>query len=77
LTFKPTHPNSEEALKWMGFEAREAILDALDKAIADPAAQVRAVAYDLNEPEVVSRLERLGDRLQMIIDDSGSHGEPG
>ena len=59
----------------MGFEARHAILEVLDQAIGDEDAQVRVVAYDLNEPDVVSRLEKLGDRLKVIIDDSGSHGE--
>jgi hypothetical protein len=77
LGFKPTNPKATEALQWMGFEAREAILAVLDRAIADPAAQVRAIAYDLNEPEIVSRLEQLGNRLQMIVDNSGSHGKPG
>jgi len=56
LTFKPTHPKTDEALAWMGFEARSAILEVLDQAIADKGAQVRVVAYDLNEPDVVSRL---------------------
>lgn len=55
LTFKPTKPKRAEALKWMGFEAREVILEVLDRAIADPAARVKAVAYDLNEPEIVTR----------------------
>jgi len=32
-------------------------------------------AYDLNEPDVVSRLERLGTRLKVIIDDERPHGE--
>ena len=77
LDFKPTHPKAQEAYEWMGFEARRAILDLLDAAIADATAQVSAVAYDLNEPEVVSRLEKLGPRLKVIIDDSGDHGEPG
>jgi phosphatidylserine/phosphatidylglycerophosphate/cardiolipin synthase-like enzyme len=77
LKFTPTNPKSKEALDWMGFEARHAILDVLDEAIADDAAQVEVVAYDLNEPEVVSRLEKLGGRLRMIIDNSGSHGAPG
>ena len=27
LTFKATHPKTKEALEWMGFEARQAILD--------------------------------------------------
>lgn len=48
----------------------------LDQAVADKKAQVRVVAYDLSEPDVVSRLEKMGSRLKVIIDDSGSHGEP-
>ncbi len=76
LTFVPTHPKRAEALAWMGFEARRSILDLLDAAIADPKAQVRVVAYDLNEPEILTRLERLGPRLAVIIDDSDAHGEP-
>lgn len=75
LTFTPSHPKAQEALAWMGFEARDRLLDILDKAIADPDAQVRVVAYDLNEPEMVSRLERLGNRLRIIIDDDGEHGK--
>jgi phosphatidylserine/phosphatidylglycerophosphate/cardiolipin synthase-like enzyme len=77
LNFIPTHPKAIEALKWMGFEAFNAILEVLDKALADNNAKVRVVAYDLSEPEIVSRLEKLGDRLKIIIDDSQDHGEPG
>ncbi|HEX5608508.1 MAG TPA: phospholipase D-like domain-containing protein [Solirubrobacterales bacterium] len=75
LDFKPTHPDADEALNWMGFEARRAILALLDEAIADKDAQVRVVAYDLNTPEIVTRLEQLGDRLKVIVDDSDAHGE--
>ena len=74
LDFVPTFPQADEALTWMGFEARTAILEVLDQAIADTNAQVRVVAYDLNEPEVVSRLEKLQARLKVIIDDSADHG---
>jgi phosphatidylserine/phosphatidylglycerophosphate/cardiolipin synthase-like enzyme len=78
LRFKPTHANADEALGWMGFEARQAILDVLDEAIADKKAKVLVVAYDLNEPEIVTRLEKLKRRLRVIIDDDPkSHGEPG
>ncbi|MEA2492759.1 MAG: hypothetical protein QOJ29_670 [Thermoleophilaceae bacterium] len=77
LKFTPTHPKKDEALPWMGFEARAAILDVLDQAIDDDQAQVRVVAYDLNEPEVVTRLEKLQGRLKVIVDDSGSHAEAG
>jgi phosphatidylserine/phosphatidylglycerophosphate/cardiolipin synthase-like enzyme len=75
LDFEPTHPEAAEALNWMGFEARRAILGLLDQALADEQAEVRVIAYDLNEPEVVSRLERLGERLKVIVDDSADHGE--
>lgn len=75
LAFVPTHPKAEEALEWMGFEARSAILEVLDKAIKDKTAQVRVVCYDLNDPAIVSRLENLGDRLKIIIDDSDKHGK--
>lgn len=76
LGFTPTHAKHEEALAWMGFEARNAILEVLDQAIADKSAQVRVVAYDLNEPGMVTRLEKLGKRLKVIIDNSAEHGEP-
>jgi len=36
---------------------------------------VRVVAYDLSEPEVVGRLEKLGKKLRIIVDDSKEHGE--
>jgi hypothetical protein len=75
LAFVPTHPKATEALAWMGFEARHAILEVLDEAIADKQATVRVVAYDLSEPDVVSRLEKLGSRLRIIIDDDGAHGK--
>lgn len=75
LTFVPTHPKAAEALNWMGFEARHAILEVLDQAISDPTAKVSVVAYDLSSPDVVSRLEQLGARLRIIIDNSGEHNQ--
>jgi phosphatidylserine/phosphatidylglycerophosphate/cardiolipin synthase-like enzyme len=74
LTFTPTHPDKDNAYEWMGFKARRAIIDVLDKAINDKTAEVRVTAYDLNEPEIVSRLVQLGKRLKVIIDDSKEHG---
>ncbi|MCX6317831.1 MAG: phospholipase D-like domain-containing protein [Bacteroidetes bacterium] len=73
LDFTPTHPKADEALTWMGFEGRSAILELLDLAIADKTAKVKVVAYDLNQPEIVTRLEKLKTRLSIIIDDSGEH----
>lgn len=76
LTFNPTHPKRKEALAWMGFEARHAILELLDEAIADKSAKVSVIAYDLNERDVVDRLEKLKNRLRIIIDDDDNHGKP-
>jgi hypothetical protein len=76
LSFVPTHPKAKEALTWMGFEARSAILEVLDQAIAD-GAEVRVVAYDLSEPDVVWRLEQIGPRLKILIDDEGDHAQAG
>jgi phosphatidylserine/phosphatidylglycerophosphate/cardiolipin synthase-like enzyme len=73
LDFVPTHPDTEDALAWMGFEARRLILAALDEAIADATAEVRVIAYDLNEPQVENRLVQLGQRLRIIMDNSGDH----
>jgi hypothetical protein len=74
LLFKPTHPDAQDAYDWMGFEARSVILEVLKEAIADETCQVHAIAYDLNEPEIVDRLEQLGQRLTMIVDNSADHG---
>jgi hypothetical protein len=77
LTFEPTHPRADEAYAWMGFEARSVIGELLDEAIRKKA-EVRVIAYDLNLPEIVTRLEKLKSRLKVIIDDSGpEHGKPG
>jgi len=73
LDFVPTHPEAKEALEWMGFEARSAILEVLDAAIADHTALVRVVCYDLNDPAIVSRLEKLKKRLRIVIDNSADH----
>lgn len=76
LDFKPTHPKKDEALPWMGAEARREILKVLDEAVADQTARVSVIAYDLSAEEVFRRLKALGNRLRIIIDDSGEHGEP-
>lgn len=77
LDFVSTHPKTDEALQWMGFEARSALKEVLDEAMHDVRAEVLVAAYELSEPDVMERLERLGPRLRIIIDDSGKHKDPG
>ena len=69
LEFKATHKKAKEAHEWMGFEARSVINELLDEAIKRKA-EVRVIAYELNLPEILSRLVKLKGRLKIIIDDS-------
>jgi hypothetical protein len=75
LEFKATHKKAREAHEWMGFEARSVIHELLDDAAAKKA-EVRVIAYDLNLPEILTRLTKLKKRLKVIIDDSDKHGKP-
>ena len=75
LNFKPTHPDAKEALAWMGFEAREAILEVLDEAIKDKA-EVRVVAYDLNEPDMVDAAREARQAAEDHHRRQTEHGEP-
>jgi phosphatidylserine/phosphatidylglycerophosphate/cardiolipin synthase-like enzyme len=56
--------------RWMGFEAVDLIFAMLDEALADPTVTLDVLAYDLNEPDLVARLEQLGPRLRIVVDDS-------
>jgi hypothetical protein len=55
---------------WLGFEAHDLVFSFLNDVVADPTVTLDVLAYDLNEPDIVGPLERLGKRLRVIIDDS-------
>jgi len=61
--------------QWLGFEAYDLIFGFLDEALKDKTVELEFFAYDLNEPDIVSRLEKFGPRLRAIIDDSADHGK--
>jgi len=70
LTFKKV---AGDVYQWLGFEAYEMIFDFLNEAADDKTISLDILAYDLNEPDIVSALEKLGNRLRAVIDNSGSH----
>jgi len=79
LDFVKTTPG--DVYEWLGFEARDLIFGFLQEAADDPTISLDVFAYDLNEPDIVALLERLGPRLRAIVDDSVSetglgHGAP-
>jgi hypothetical protein len=87
LSFKKVAPGAiaqGDIYEWMGFEAHDLVFSFLDDAVADPAVSLDVFAYDLNEPDFLSRLVALKNRLRIIIDDSSKkvkgvprgHGAP-
>jgi hypothetical protein len=58
---------------WLGFEASQLIFDFLKDVAGDETLTLDFFAYDLNEPDIVGLLEKIGGRLRAIIDDSGEH----
>ncbi|MEA2829773.1 MAG: hypothetical protein QOF22_521 [Bradyrhizobium sp.] len=66
----------DQPYEWLGFEARRLMVSFLDDCVKDKTISVDAFAYDFSNPEIVTRLEALGNRLRIIIDDSGTHGKP-
>jgi phosphatidylserine/phosphatidylglycerophosphate/cardiolipin synthase-like enzyme len=72
---KATEPS--DIYDWLGFEAYDLIFSFLDDVVADSTVTLDVLAYDLNEPDILARLERLGKRLRVIIDDSGKKSKSG
>ena len=58
---------------WLGFHARELLFEFLDECERDPRASLDVFAYDLDEPDVVRALQRLGPRLRIFLDDASLH----
>ncbi|KMT52484.1 phospholipase D-like domain-containing protein [Pseudomonas fildesensis] len=64
----------ERNYQWLGFEARQLILQVLDHVSNDPELTLDALIYESKEPDILRRLEQLGPRLRAIIDDHGDQG---
>lgn len=64
----------ERNYQWLGFEARQLILQVLEQVASDPGLTLDALIYESKEPDILRRLEQLGSRLRAIIDDHGEQG---
>jgi phosphatidylserine/phosphatidylglycerophosphate/cardiolipin synthase-like enzyme len=67
----------EKQYAWLGANARKAVFAFLQAAVADPAIHVDAFAYDIDEPDIVRLLAKLGPRLRIVFDDCAEHQGPG
>ncbi len=76
--FEDVDYSFEEQHKWLGWQARQRIMEFLDDAIADPGVHVKAFIYDLDEPEICKRLLTLAgeNRIQITLDNDGKHEDP-
>ena len=62
-----------DVYEWLGFEAYELIMGFLRDVTADDTLELDFFAYDLNEPDIVALLEKIGPRLRAVIDNSKDH----
>lgn len=63
----------EEQYDWLGYHARTLVFSFLEECLADPEVTVDLFAYDLDEPDVIRSLEKLGNRLRAVLDDAPLH----
>jgi hypothetical protein len=67
---------SGDVYQWLGFEAYQLIFGLLNDVVSNKNLTLDVFAYDLNEPDFVAALEKLGNRLRIVIDNSGTHAPP-
>jgi hypothetical protein len=64
-----------DEFQWSGFTARQKIFAWLDAIVADKTLSLDMFAYDLSEPDVITRLLQLAKegRIRLILDDASLH----
>jgi hypothetical protein len=62
-----------ERYSWLGSHAGKLIFELLDETVADAKLSLDVFAYDFNEPDVIRKMEALGSRLRLYLDNSASH----
>jgi hypothetical protein len=65
----------EEQHEYLGWQARDRVMEFLDEILSDNSLRLDVFAFDLDEPVVVQKLIALAKqgRLRMILDDSKDH----
>jgi phosphatidylserine/phosphatidylglycerophosphate/cardiolipin synthase-like enzyme len=68
----------EAQYQWLGADARVALFDFIADCEKDTTAKVNVFAYDLDEPDVIAAICRMGKqgRLRAILDDAPLHSKP-
>lgn len=67
----------ERNYEWLGFEVRRLIISELDRIASDPSLTLDALLYESKEPDILQRIQALGNRVRAIVDDHGEQGDAG
>lgn len=75
--YKKTDYTFEEQHEYLGWQARDRIMEFLDEIVKDKKLTADIFAYDLNEPVVAEKIIKLAKegRVRIILDNAGSHKE--
>ncbi len=63
--------------EWLGFHARKLIFRFVQECLGDPNITVDLFAYDLDEPDIIQGLQKLGGRLRAVLDNAPLHTKKG
>jgi hypothetical protein len=65
--------------KWLGWQARQRVIEMFNETIANPKMSMDVFAFDLDEPFICNSIIQLAKegRARVILDDSKDHKKPG
>jgi PLD-like domain len=63
----------QKQYEFLGYAARKLVFEFLHECLEDRSISVDAFVYDIDEPDIVAALEKLGGRLRIFMDDSPLH----
>jgi hypothetical protein len=71
-----TKPYSKQ-YEWLGYHARQLVFDFVDECVKDKSITVDLFAYDLDEPDFLRAMQKLGKRLRAYLDNAPLHTKAG
>jgi phosphatidylserine/phosphatidylglycerophosphate/cardiolipin synthase-like enzyme len=63
--------------EWLGYHARKLVFDFVEECLNDKHITVDLFAYDLDEPDFVRSMQKLGKRLRAYLDNAPLHTKAG
>ncbi len=67
----------QKQYEWLGYHARKMVFDFVEECLKDKRITVDLFAYDLDEPDFVRSMQKLGKRLRAYLDNAPLHTKAG